>query len=520
MDKRRVLWADDEIDLLKAHILFLGQRGYEIIPVTNGEDAIQRVKTEDFDVIFLDEMMAGKTGLETLSVLKAIRPDIPVIMITKSEEESVMEDAIGQQITDYLTKPVNPSQILSALKKATELRKLSQERLAKNYVAEFQELSQVASENPDWKDWIDLHVRMSQWEVELDRFPDLGLDQPLIDQKAQSNIAFAKYVEKYYTDWIWGRVKDRPSLSVDVVTKYLIPLIRQEKRVLFVVIDCLRLDQWLALEPMLYDYFQIQKDYYYSILPTATPYSRNALFSGRFPGEMETQFPELWQRLEDDELSANRFERQFLDRQLEEKGIRLHPEPRYVKIIDHEEGSRVAKQVSSFFDYHLVSMVFNFVDMLGHSRGSSDVLKEMVPHEAAYRSVLRSWLEHSSLLQILKAFSSQDITVVITSDHGSVRGLRGAKVISDREASPNLRYKYGRNLKCDSKQALLISNPEEYRLPRRGLNTTYLIAKEYYFFVYPANFNQYVNMYKGSFYHGGMTMEEMILPVITMTGKR
>jgi CheY-like chemotaxis protein len=520
MERRKVLWADDEIDLLKAHIIFLGQRGYDIISVTNGEDAIQKVKTQDFDVIFLDEMMAGKTGLETLSVIKTLRPDIPVIMITKSEEERVMEEAIGAQISDYLTKPVNPSQILSALKKATELRKISQEKMARDYVQEFHDISQVASENPNWKDWIDLHVRMSQWEVELDRFPDLGLDQSLIDQKSQCNIAFAKYVEKYYSDWVWNRSKDKPPLSVDVVSRYLVPLFRKEKRVLFIVIDCLRLDQWLAIEPMLYDYFQIQKDYYYSILPTATPYSRNALFSGKFPGEMEADLPEIWQKSEDDELSANRFERQLLDQQLEKKGIRLHPEPKYVKIIDPTEGSNIAKKVSSYFDFHLVSMVFNFVDMLGHSRTSSDVLKEMVPHEAAYRSVLKSWLEHSSLLQILKAFASQDITVVITSDHGSVRGMKPAKVISDREASPNMRYKFGRNLKCDSKQAVLVSNPEEYRLPRRGINTTYLIAKEYYFFVYPDNFNKFANLYKGSFFHGGMSMEEMILPVITMTGKR
>ncbi len=520
MERRRVLWADDEIDLLKAHIMFLGNRGYDIISVTNGEDAIQKVKTEDFDVIFLDEMMAGKTGLETLTILKNLRPDIPVIMITKSEEESVMEEAIGGQIDDYLTKPVNPSQILSALKKVTELKKISQERLARDYVAEFQELSQITSESPDWKDWIDLHLRMSQWEVELDRFPDLGLDQSLIDQKSQSNTAFAKYVEKHYTNWVWDRSGNRPLLSPEVIKKFVVPLIRQERRVLFMVIDCLRLDQWLALEPMLYDYFHIQKDYYFSILPTATPYSRNALFSGKFPSEMETDYPELWQRSEDDELSANRFERQLLDQQLEDQGIRLHPEPKYIKVIDHNEGSRIARQVSSLFDYHLVSMVFNFIDMLGHSRTSSDILKEMVPNESAYRSVLKSWLEHSSLLQILKAFSNQDITVVITSDHGSVRGMRGAKVISDRHASPNMRYKYGRNLKCDNKHAMLIKNPDEYRLPQRGINTTYLIAKEYFFFVYPANFNQYQAKYKGSFYHGGMTMEEMILPVITMTGKR
>jgi len=235
---------------------------------------------------------------------------------------------------------------------------------------------------------------------------------------------------------------------------------------------------------------------------------------------MESDYPEIWQRLDDDEMSANRFERQLLDQQLEDQGIRLHPEPKYIKVIDHNEGSRIARQISSLFDYHLVSIVFNFIDMLGHSRTSSDILKEMVPHESAYRSVLKSWLEHSSLLQILKAFASQDITVVITSDHGSVRGMRGAKVISDREASPNMRYKYGRNLKCDNKHAMLIKNPDEYRLPQRGINTNYLIAKEYFFFVYPANFNQYQAKYKGSFYHGGMTMEEMILPVITLTGKR
>jgi predicted AlkP superfamily pyrophosphatase or phosphodiesterase len=285
------------------------------------------------------------------------------------------------------------------------------------------------------------------------------------------------------------------------------------------VIDALRYDQWMAIEPFLYDYYRIKRDFHFSILPTATPYSRNALFSGIYPGDIETEYPDLWKRSEDDESSSNRFERQLLDKQLQKLGVIVEPEPKYVKILDPEEALNTAKKVQQFFNSRLVSMVFNFVDMLGHGRGQNEIIREMLPHEAGYRSVVRAWFEHSGLRQILQAFAKQKWTIVVTSDHGSIRGMKGSKVISDREASTNLRYKHGRNLKVDKRQAIIVDRPERFRLPKRGINSGYIIAKENYYFVYPTNFNKYLALYKDSFQHGGCSLEEMILPVVVMEGK-
>jgi CheY-like chemotaxis protein len=518
-ESRRILWADDEIEMLNAHVLFLNQRGYDVVGVTNAEDAIRRVQSEAFDVVFLDEHMPGRGGLETLSVIKDIRPDLPVIMITKSEEESLMEEAIGAKISDYLTKPVNPSQILSALKKAIERREIEQKVATRDYLAEFRQISLKVSQGATWKDWMEIHSKLSAWEVELDPLPDEGLKTSLEGQRVECNVEFGKFIEENYEDWIWDR-KERPPLSVDFCSRLLAPKLKEGRNILFLVIDCLRLDQWLALEPMLYDYYTVSRESYYSILPSATPYARNALFSGQFPGDIEAEFPELWKHSEDDEFSSNRFERQFLDRQLARLGIELEPEPKYVKILDAEEANTTARKVQRYFSNRLVSMVFNFVDILAHTRAQSEVLKEMTPNEAAYRTVIRAWFEHSSLFQILKAFATQDVLVVLTTDHGSIRGMKGAKVVSDKEASPNLRYKHGRNLRVDPKHALICKYPENFRLPRRGLSVNYIFAKENYYFIYPTNYHKYANLYKDSFQHGGISLEEMILPVAFLEPKR
>ena len=516
MVDKQILWVDDEIDLLKSHIMFLGSRGYQVTPVTNGDDAIEIVKERNFDVVLLDEMMVGRDGLSTLLALKEIRPNLPAIMITKNEEERLMEKAIGSKIDDYLTKPVNPSQILMALKKITEGKKLSEERLTHDYTAEFHRISRL-SESADWREWIDIHLRLSSWEIELDLYPDMGILQSLEDQRKACNSGFSRFIENNYLEWIHS--DDRPTLSVDLVKKHILPPLISGENILFIVVDCLRLDQWLALENLLNDYYHISRDYYYSILPTATPYSRNALFSGLFPLEIQNNFRDLWQRGEEDESSSNRFERQLMDKQLERSGLSLKPEPKYVKVLDPEEANNVERKVASYFNVPLVSMVFNFVDILAHSRSSNEVLKEMVPNEAAYRSVVKSWFEYSALYSILRAFSGQNVKVIITSDHGSIRVKRGARVISDKEASTNLRYKYGRNLKCDTKHAIHISKPTDYKLPQRGFNLNYIVAKEDYFFVYPTNYHKYLSFFRDSFFHGGVSLEEVILPVITLETK-
>lgn len=518
--KGTILWVDDEIELLRSHVLFLNEKGYGVDTATNGEDAIEMVRKGHFDLVFLDEMMAGKGGLETLAEIKEISPSLPVVMITKNEEESLMEEAIGGKISDYLTKPVNPSQILLACKKFLEGKKIQSEQVSKDYVEEFNFISRALMNPLSHGEWVDLYVKMVSWEMEFDQHPGLGLQQMLSDQRRECNAEFSKFIEQKYPVWLHQK-DDRPPLSVDVVDKFVIPQLKNGTSVFFFVIDCMRLDQWLVMEQYLQEHYTMDKDYYYSILPTATPYSRNAIFSGLFPAEIEQRFPEIWQSGEDDENSHNRHERQLLDKLLERRRIELKPEPKYIKILDGEFGRQTENNILSYASNRLTSIVVNFVDMLAHGRSDSALLKEIAPDESAYRSLTDSWFKHSSLYGMLQTLSTRKgVKIIITTDHGSVRCLRGSKVIGDREASTNLRYKFGRNLKSDNRQAIFIKNPEDYKLPKRGVTINYIIAKEDYYFVYPTDYHKYLNQYRDSFQHGGISMEEVILPVITLEPKK
>lgn len=518
--KGKILWVDDEIELLRPHIRFLIDKGYSVDTATNGEDAVSMVRQTGFDLVFLDEMMAGMGGLQTLAEIKDMRPNLPVIMITKNEEESLMEEAIGVKISDYLIKPVNPSQVLLACKKFLEGKKITGAAVSKDYIQEFNTISVALMNDLDYRQWIDIYTRLVDWALELDVHPELGLKQTLLDQTRECNLAFGKYVERNYRDWV-EQTDNRPALSHEVVDRYLIPELQTGKSIIFFVIDCLRLDQWMAMESLLHEYYTITKDFYFSILPTATPYSRNAIFSGSYPSDVEIRFPELWEKSEDDENSRNRYERQFLDKLLERRKIVLKPEPKYVKILDAEFGRSVENSIHSYTQSKLTSIVVNFVDMLAHGRSDSTLLKEIAPDESAYRSLTNSWFMHSSLFGMLKTLSqNRNVTIILTTDHGSVRCLRGSKVLGDREASTNLRYKYGRNLKAEDKAAIFVKNPLEFKLPKRGVATNYIIAKEDYYFVYPTDYHKYLNQYRDSFQHGGASMEEMILPVVKLEPKR
>jgi CheY-like chemotaxis protein len=517
--KANILWIDDEIDLLRPHVLYLHDKGYDVETATNGEDAIEMVKEQAYDLVFLDEMMSGIGGLETLAEIKQLRPDVPVVMITKNEAESLMEEAIGGKISDYLTKPVNPSQILLTCKKFLEGRKITSEHVSRDYVQEFQKISSLLMSAPDSGDWIEVYRKLTEWEIELDDHPELGLGQTLADQKRECNVEFGKFIERNYRTWLEQNDK-RPTLSVDVVEKFVIPALSDKRSVFFFVIDCLRLDQWLGMEMMLRDLYDIRKQYYYSILPTATPYARNAIFSGLFPNQIEQRFPELWEKGEDDDNSRNRYERQLLDKLLERKRVTLRPEPKYIKILDAEVGRSTEQNILTHTQDRLTSIVVNFVDILAHSRSDSDVLKEIAPDEPAYRSLTKAWFLHSSLYSMFRALATQqNVKIIVTTDHGSVRSLRGARVLGDREASTSLRYKYGRNLKCDDRQAIFVKNPGDFMLPKRGVTINYIIAKEDYYFVYPTDYHKYLSQYRDSFQHGGISMEEMILPVITLDPK-
>lgn len=512
--RSKILWVDDEIELLRPHILFLEEKGYHVRPLTNADDALALIREESFDLVLLDESMPGKDGLTALAELKEFNPALPVVMVTKNEEERLMEEAIGSRIADYLTKPVNPSQILSTCKKILDARKITGARVSRDYIAEFNKISRKLYDPLRWQDWLDIYIPLCEWEVELDRHPNLGLRQTLADQKRECNAAFAKFIEQNYTAWL--AEQDSPALSPDLVSKFVLPLLRENKRVVFLVIDNLRLDQWLTIEPLVREYFSIQREYYCSILPTATPYARNAIFAGLFPREIEQELPQYWKMEKDDETSLNRFERELLEAQLKRHKVQLKPDLKYVKIIDHNEAREVEKQIGSYANLPLLALVVNFVDILAHSRSDSEVLREITPDEAAYRSLTKSWFEHSWLFRTLQQLAQRDNVIIITSDHGSIRGMRGAKVIGDRETSTNLRYKYGRSLKADAKQAIIVPDPKIYQLPTFGLNTNYLFAKEDFYFVYPTNYHYYLNHYRDSLQHGGVSMEEMILPVVKL----
>lgn len=513
--ERIILWVDDEIDLLKAHIIFLEEHGYKVVTAANGDDAIDKAANEPFDLVLLDEMMPGRDGLSTLIELKNIAPNLPVIMVTKSEEEQLMEQAIGKKIDDYLTKPVNPSQLLSAVKKILDKKRIIKDHIMQEFVTEFNRINTMLMGPMDWQDWINIYVKLSRMDIELENYRDIGLGQSLQDQKRQCNAEFADYVFKNYLNWIKG---EGPSLSVDIVNKYLVPHIKSKKKVVFVVIDCMRLDQWFIIEPILAEYFNIQNEYYYSILPTATPFSRNAIFSGEYPDVVAKLYPDAW-ITNSPEHSRNRNERQLLERQLSKLSIKLDGEMRYVKVLDLDEGQNLAKKIKTYSKNPLLSVVYNFVDILAHGRSESEILQEIAPNEVAFRSLMKSWFIHSHLFDLLKSLSKMDCTVIITTDHGAVMGTRGAIVYGKKDASSNLRYKYGDNLNCDPKQTYLIKNPKDYHLPMWGLATTYLFAREDYYFVYPTHYSEYRRQYRNSFQHGGISMDEMILPVVTLNPK-
>lgn len=517
--KGNILWVDDEIELLRAHIVLLNEKGYSVETATNGEDAIELVKNKPIDLVLIDEMMPGKGGLETLAVIKEISPGLPVVMITKNEAESLMDDAIGSKISDYLTKPVNPSQILLICKKILEGKKIQGEQVSRDYTQEFSSISRMLLNPLDYTEWIDLYLKLVGWEMELDKHPQLGLQKMLADQRKECNAEFSKYVERNYQSWI-NKQDGRPALSTDILEKYVIPSFNDNKSVFLFVVDCMRLDQWLVMEEYLRELYTMEKEYYFSILPTATPYSRNAIFSGLFPLELEQRYPDLWQNEDDDESSHNKYEKELMMKLFERKRIQLKPEPKYVKILDTEFGRQIQSNILSYTQNKLTAIVVNFVDMLAHGRSDDPILKEIAPDESAYRSLTNSWFKHSSLLGMFQALAQKkDVKIIVTTDHGSVRCLRGSKVIGDREASTNLRYKFGRNLKSDDKQSIFLKNPKDFKLPQRGITTNYIVAKEDYYFVYPTDYHKYLNQYRDSFQHGGISMEEMILPVITMQPK-
>lgn len=518
---KQILWVDDEIELLKPHFLVLQERGYEVTGVHSGDDALEEVRDRRFDLVLLDEQMPGRDGLSTLVELKAIDPNLPVVMVTKSEEDRLMDEAIGKKIDDYLTKPVNPSQVLLVVKKHLEKRKIQTEHLAKQYVGDFRRLQDELSSSSHWQQWLEAHHVMSRWDIELDRFPSLGLDETHREHKRELNATFGSWVEREYPRWL-AKLDDpdRPPLSTDIVPRWLAPHLREGKKVYFFVIDCMRLDHWINVEPELAESFQIEREHYFAVLPSATPFSRNAIFSGLFADEIQRLYPELWQIGEKDEFSRNRLERQLLDQQLARLGVRLPSEAKYIKVLDYAEGDNLAKKFSSYKSTPLLSVVYNFIDHVSHGRSEDEILHELAADEAAFRGLMKTWFVNSSWSKVLRKIARDPNAVcVITTDHGSIMGMRGSVAHGRRDTSASLRYKFGDNLNADPKEAVIIPDPKSWRLPKFSMSTSYLLAKEDFFFVYPSNFNEYQRKFANTFQHGGISMAEMVLPVVTLRPK-
>jgi CheY-like chemotaxis protein len=511
----KILWADDEIDILKPHILFLESKGYEVITVNNGAEAVEKSRDSNFDIIFLDENMPGISGLEALTRIKEEKPQVPVVMITKSEEESIMEEAIGGKIADYLIKPVNPNQILLCLKKNLEHGKLISQKTNSNYQQEFRQLGNALNGRLDIDEWMELYKKLIYWELELDKIEDQGMSEILLSQKKEANNLFAKYIERNYLDWVNGD-DDAPQMIHTVIRDKVAPLMTKGK-VTMVVIDNLRYDQWMVLKPIMAKYFTVEsEEMILSILPTATHYARNALFAGLMPSEIQKKYPKLWVT-EEDEGGKNMHEKEFLESNLNRLGKK--GKFSYTKITNNESGKKLLDNFSNLNDNDLNVIVYNFVDMLSHARTEMEMIRELVDDEAAYRSITVSWFEHGPLQEIFKKIADSGNQVVITTDHGTVKVTNPVKIVGERNTNTNLRYKVGRNLTYKEKDVFTVKKPEEAFLPKGSISDEYVFTKENDYFVYPNNYNHFVKYYGDTFQHGGISLEELCIPFVILKSK-
>lgn len=517
MSNGLLLWVDDEIELLRAHILFLEKKGYQVMTVTNGADAIEQCQQTTFDLILLDEMMPGLSGLETLQRIKEIQPTTPVVMCTKSEEEDIMNLAIGSKIADYLIKPVNPNQILLTLKKNIHRHEIVTEVTQSGYQQEYMRMANRINDCRSWEDWMEVYRRLVYWELELS-----NAQSPMADllamQKEEANNGFAKYVAKHYLEWVGEPdMSRRPLMSPDIFKSRVFPALDSGEKVFLIVVDNFRYDQWKMLATTIADQFQVGEELYVSILPTATQYARNAIFSGLMPSQIATMFPELWVD-EDEEEGKNLNEEPLIKTQLER--FRRKESFCYHKVNDSQAAERLLEHFNELSRYDLNVVVINFIDMLSHARTESKMVRELANNESAYRSITLSWLRHSAMSELFRRLAQGGYHVILTTDHGSIRCQKPLKIVGDRNTNTNLRYKLGKNLAYNAKELFVIKEPKAAQLPAPNLSTSYVFATGNSFFAYPNNYNYYVSYYRDTFQHGGISMEEMLIPLVSLKSRK
>jgi CheY-like chemotaxis protein len=514
MRKIRILWTDDEVEALKSHIFFLEEKGYEIDTCSNGNDTIDLVKINQYDLIFLDENMPGLSGIETLKLIKEVRTDIPVVMITKSDEEELMEAAIGSEIADYLIKPVKPKQVLLVIKKILDQRRLVTEKTTTDYRQEFNRIANMISSASNFTDWTELYKKVVFWESELQKSSDPGMSEILKLQENEANNSFSKFIINNYQEWVNPESKNKPLLSPNLFAKKIFPQVVNHRPLFFILIDNMRYDQWKTISGELTGLYRIiDEDIYFSILPTATQFSRNSIFAGLMPSVISELMPQYWIN-DDEEEGKNNFEEELFRNQLTRKGLKYKWS--YNKISSSHEGKKVNEKVRSMLENDINILVFNFVDMLSHARTEIGVIRDLANDEPAYRSLTRSWFLHSTLFELLKTLASHSVKIIFSTDHGTIRVQNPIKIIGDRKTSSNLRYKMGRNLDYDPKKVFELKDPEKAMLPKTNISSRYIFALNKDFLVYQNNYNHYAAYYKDTFQHGGISMQEIMLPVATL----
>jgi len=512
----KILWIDDEIELLKPHAMFLEKKGYETQMINNAIDALEIIPHENFDAVLIDENMPGMGGLEALQKIKEIKPQLPIVMITKNEEEHIMEEAIGAHIADYLIKPVNPNQILLSLKKILDRNKIITEKAVGNYQQEFRNIAMDIMNARDYEDWKDIYKKLVFWELELENITDNQMSSILENQKQEANIGFFKFIERNYYDWM--QTDKKPVLSDQVFKEWVKPHLSKDKNTLLIMVDNLRYDQWKAIEPLFSEFYNIEKEQmYYSILPSATQYARNAFFAGMMPAEIEKRFPNEWKN-DNEEGNKNQFEKEFLLDQMRRLGL-SQLSLQYFKILNTDFEKKILDDFHQYKNKNLTVIVYNFIDILSHAKTDNRIVSQLIRDDKTYRSITKNWFENSYLLQIVKKAQEEGMKILLTTDHGTIFVRKPSQVVGDRETSTNIRYKMGRKLVYDEDDVFVIDKAEDFHLPRVNVSSKYIFAKEDIFLAFPKNYNHYVNYYKETYQHGGISMEEMIIPFVTLSPK-